>query len=95
MLKIRDLEDGLAAYIHVLSDSAERCRRAEDRPTYQHHLAEAARMFASLRGNTPLESVKAIVVAERRAYGRSFLSDEAGALAEAAFNRFASLVETS
>lgn len=50
-------------------------------------------MFAALRGSNPLEAVKAMVAAERHGYGWSFLSDEAGERAEAAFNQFALLVE--
>ena len=90
---MRDLEDALATYLQVLSESAAQTHRAEDRPRYQSHLAHGARMFAALRGKTPVESIKAIVAAERHSYGWSHLSDDAGKRAEAAFNHFASLVE--
>ncbi len=90
---IHDVEEALATYIQVLSDSADQTHRAEDRPVYERHLAAAARMFVALRRDPTLQELKAIVAHERHGYGWFYLSDEAGAQAEAAFTRFAAFVD--
>jgi hypothetical protein len=64
-----DLEASLAAYIQVLTDSANHTHWAPDRPVFQSHLAQAARMFAALRGDRPIEALMAIVAEERHNYG--------------------------
>ena len=58
-----DLLNDLAHYVGVLSKSLEGTKRADDRPAYTSHLAEAAVIFR--------------LVAEEQAYGRSFLDGEA------------------
>jgi hypothetical protein len=90
---VRKLEDTLAVYIHVLGDAAARIHRAEDGPRQQAHLAAAAMMFSALRRDRPIEAAKALVAAERYSVGWGYLSGEAGSQAEAAFHRFALLVE--
>jgi hypothetical protein len=88
-----DLEAALATYVDVLCRSAERTNRAEDRPRYQSHLAEAARMFKAIKHDRSLAGLQAIVRRERHSFGWSFLSGQEGDQAEAAFNAFATLVE--
>jgi hypothetical protein len=92
-MDVTDLEAELAKYIEALSESAISTHRAEDRPQYEKHLAEAARMFGALRRDPTLHQLKSIVAQERHNYGSSYLSDEPGSKAEAAFDSFATLVE--
>ena len=87
------LENLLARYIEVLSTSATDTSRAEDRPRYEHHLAEAARMFSVLRLGKNLDALKRIVADERRSFGWSYLSGDSGKAAERAFDDFAKQVE--
>jgi hypothetical protein len=93
MKSVPELESALAEYVDELCQSADRTHRAEDRPQYQAHLAEAARMFGALRHERALDELRSIVARERHAYGWSFLSDDEGRRAEAAFAAFATLVE--
>ncbi len=90
---LTDLETALATYVNELCKSADRTHRAEDRPRYQAHLAEAARMFRALRYERSLSELQSIVASERRNYGWSFLSDDEGSRAESAFDTFATLVK--
>ena len=83
------LETELTQYIRTLDASAGACTRAEDRPLYQAHLAEAARMFAALSAPDAHAKLLAIVQSEVQSYGRGFLSGAPGEQAEAAFQRFA------
>lgn len=93
MEKSAEFEAALAAYVGVLCRAADQASRAEDRPRYEKHLAEAARMFKSLHADDAVRELKSIVARERHNYGWSFLSDEEGQRAEAAFDLFARLVE--
>jgi hypothetical protein len=90
----RDLEGALATYVAVLVAASEQSNRAEDRRTYDQHLAAAARMFAALRHEHSLGRLREIVAAERRAFGSGYLSGEEGAKAEGAFEEFASKLES-
>ena len=93
--QVSELQDALAEYVHVLADSADRTHWAPDQPIFQSHLAQAARMFAALRGPQPIEGLKTLVASERHNYGWGYLSDEAGQRAEQAFHKFALEVEKS
>ena len=84
--------DALEEYIHVLRASAATTSRAEDRSTYQRHLAAAAEMFESVRTRRSRNELTELVERERRSFGRAFLSGEPGASAEAAFSAFANRV---
>ena len=88
-----DLVDALTKYVSVLAASAERTTRAEDRTAYTRHLAEAARMFAALHAGDE-QALRERIEAERRAYGWSYLSGDAGGDAERAFAALARLVDT-
>jgi hypothetical protein len=83
------LEQALADYIRVLERSSAETRRAEDRAAYERHLAAAARMFSALQQPDGRAQLQALVEQERRAFGWSYLSDEPGRAAEAAFDAFA------
>ena len=82
----------LATYIKVLSESADATHHAEDRPTYQLHLAAAARMFAAFHGGA-FDDLRRLVDEERHIYGWGFLSGDEGNRAEAAFAAFAESVD--
>lgn len=86
--------DALADYVEVLTRSAETTSQAEDRSTYTSHLAAAAAIFASLHSGR-LAEAREIVDSERHAYGWGYLSGDEGAAVTAAFDRFASLIETA
>jgi hypothetical protein len=88
------LIDALAQYIEVLSHSAQATTRAEDRSTYTSHLAAAAEIFACLNSGR-LPEAKKLVSDQRRAYGWGYLSGDEGSAATTAFDRFASMVESS
>ena len=88
-----DLLTALADYIRVLAEASEQTRRAEDRPRYAQHLAVAARMFVAACPGSEPEMLQKLVADERRAFGWSYLADEAGARAERAFDEFATFVE--
>jgi hypothetical protein len=88
------LIDALAQYIEVLSRSAQATTRAEDRSTYTGHLAAAAKIFACLHSGR-LSEAKEIVSEQRRSYGWGFLSGDEGSAASTAFDRFATIVESS
>jgi hypothetical protein len=90
---LSDLYDALADYIETLSKSADDTRRSEDRPKYAAHLASAARMFLAIHRDRSRVELDGLVASERRAYGWSYLSDEEGDRAEAAFTSFASRVD--
>jgi hypothetical protein len=84
-------EDALAEYVRSLSTSLQQTSRAEDRPAYVSHLAQAARLFAAIRAmNQP--AVEDILLAEERSFGWGFLSGEGGGEVEAAFSRLCALV---
>lgn len=93
--QVSELQDALAEYVLVLADSADCTHWAPDRPIFQARLAQAARMFAALRGPQPIEALKTLVASERHGYGWGYLSDDAGQRAEQAFDRFALVVEKS
>ena len=82
----------LVAYVTVLTRSADETARAEDRAAYSQHLAAAAKMFvaAHLGQNAELE---ALILTERVAYGRGYLTGAPGDAAERAFDTFARTVE--
>jgi hypothetical protein len=88
------LLDELASYIAALSHAARATTRAEDRSACTSRLAAAAEIFACLHAGR-LSDARDIVGSERRAYGWGHLSGDEGAAATAAFDRFASIVESS
>ncbi len=88
------LIDALAQYIGVLSRSAQMTTRAEDRSTYISHLAAAAEIFACIHSGR-LPEAKKLVSDQRHAYGWGYLSGDEGSAATAAFDRFATMVESS
>jgi hypothetical protein len=90
----RDLEDALASYLAVLAGSAEETSSAENRAAYTKHLAAAAQMFVALRHERSLVRLQEIVDAERRALGWGYLGGDEGAKAEAAWEAFASKVQS-
>jgi hypothetical protein len=90
---MEELERALAEYISVLQSSSKTTNRAEDRPRYQQHLAEAALMYAALKKDRSVKKLKELVASERHGYGWDYLDGPAGDEAEAAFNVFAKLVE--
>lgn len=91
--EMNNLYDALAAYVAVLSRSAQQSHRAEDRPVYTRHLAVAAQFFLAVHGGR-IEELRSLVASERHAYGWGYLSNEEGAAAEKAFDDFARIVET-
>jgi hypothetical protein len=80
----------LAQYIRVLTDSAGRTSKAEDRMAYTKHLAEAAIMF-SLAHAGDAHQLADKVAQERHTFGWGYLSGPEGEAAEAAFQQFAAL----
>lgn len=88
-----DLRDELAKYVRVLSESAARTNKAEDRTVYMQHLAASALMFFLLQTKTPFPTLEKWIADERHAYGWGYLSGTEGEETEAAFNRFAAAVE--
>ena len=90
----KKIEDALAHYIGVLSDSLRQTSRANDRHVYMAHLAEAAIMFASVHRGEPLSMLKERVAAEVRSYGWGYLEGAEGDAAEGAFRELAALVES-
>jgi hypothetical protein len=92
-VQMEQIERVLAEYIIVLRNSRDHCHRAEDRPTYDKHLAEAAVMFAEIHLGGSLAQLKKRVAGERQGYGWGYLSYDEGSAAEKAFDRFATLVE--
>lgn len=88
-----DLSTALAEYISTLAASADRASRAEDRPIYTRHLAEAALMFSDLHSGSH-GTLRERIESERHSYGWGYLTGDAGAAAEAAFDAFARLVES-
>lgn len=90
-----DLKAELAKYIGVLSEGAARTDRSEDRAVYMQHLAAAALMFFLLQNDVHKSALSNWVADERRAYGWGYLAGEVGRDAEAAFQRFAEVVENA
>jgi hypothetical protein len=90
----QELLAGLAKYITVLAECADRTHRAEDRPMYAKHLAAAARMLPAIQEGARVRSLASLVADEKRAFGWSYLSDAEGDAAERAFGEFADLVES-
>ena len=89
------LEEALATYVGVLKSSADRTTMANDRHTYEQHLAAAARMLAALHEDLSLVALREQVASERHAYGWGYLSGDAGTSAEKAFDEFAKIVEAA
>jgi hypothetical protein len=80
--------DALSEYVGVLEKGAATTTRAEDRPRYRDHLAQAARIFSAVTISEPdWTKVRDIVQDEERAFGWSYLSDDVGAAAEAGLSR--------
>ena len=86
--------DALARYIGILSHCAEKTSIANDRPTYQQHLAAAAVMLAGIREDPSLAKLRSQVAEERRAYGWGHLSGDLGSEAERAFDEFVTSIES-
>lgn len=82
--------DDLAAYVEVLTESADNTRHAEDRPRYQAHLAAAARMFAAIHKGDEAE-LKRLIDSEEHGFGWSYLSGEEGNRAHSAWAAFGRL----
>lgn len=91
---MKKLLDALATYIGVLAHSAQVTKRAEDRVTYTRHLAAAAQIFVCLHSEQ-LSEAKEMVRSQRHGFGWGYLSGEEGAAAEAAFDRFATMIEST
>ena len=89
-----NVTDALVPYVEVLSESADRTHRAEDRPQYQRHLAAAARMFVACCQDTTLEPLRKLVADERHSFGWAYLSDAEGERADRAFDEFAKRIDT-
>jgi hypothetical protein len=83
--------DLFAAYLTVLSQSAELVRDTGEHPEYERHLAEATRMAAALESGD-LDELRRLITNERRHYGWSFLRGPAGDRTESAFTSFAEAV---
>ncbi len=92
-MNIEVIRVALAAYVTVLAKSADDTDRAEDRVTYEQHLANSARIFLALESSNPKETMLQLVRDEQRFYGVGFLSGEVGSAAETAFTEYASIVE--
>ena len=75
-------------YIRSLTDGLDTTTQGGERPQYQAHLAEAARLVALLEGGEP---VGKWLDAEEHSYGWSFLSGPEG---EAATSAFVELAES-
>ena len=93
--QMEQIERILAEYIIVLRNSRDKCHRAEDRPKYERHLAEAAVMLAEIHLGGNLAQLKKRVAGERHGYGWDYLSYDEGSAAESAFHKFATFVEES
>ena len=91
MDSVKKIEDALTEYINVL---AEGTSYANDRHLYEGHLAKAAIMFAIVHGGEPLSRLKEKVAEERHSYGWGYLQGSAGEAVEAAFHKFATLIES-
>jgi len=90
----QELLAGLATYITVLAQCADRTHRAEDRPRYEKHLAAAARMLPAIQEGARMRSLARLVADEKRGFGWSYLSDAESDAAERAFSEFAGLVDS-
>ena len=88
------LIDALAIYIEVLAQSSRATSCSEDRIVYTKHLAAAAEIFTCLHSGR-LPNAKELVSGQRHAFGRGYLSGDEGSAATAAFDSFATLVESS
>ncbi len=89
---MKNITDALAQYITVLADSYDRTSRAEDRPLYLHHLAEAAIIFSLIHQGTSQEAIEEKLASERHGFGWNYLSGPEGDAAERAFVQFDTLV---
>lgn len=89
------IAEALGRYVEILSESADRTHRAEDRQMYQLHLAAAARMFVACMRDETQQRLRVLIAEERRSYGWTYLSDAEGERAERAFDEFARRVENS
>jgi hypothetical protein len=85
----------LVEYVSVLQTSADNTNQTEDRPKYDGHLANSARMFVAIEKYSSLEKLRHLVEEERHSFGWGYLVGPTGNAAESAFNAFASLVETA
>ena len=88
-----ELEDALARYISILTLASKETTHSSDRPRYNLHLAQAAKMFPVIRSKNDLAVLKDLVEQERHNYGWGYLSDGCGERAEAAFTEFVQSVE--
>lgn len=84
--------EALTQYVRVLSHAAGRTTRADDRPRYERHLAQAALMFDAIQSDPDGTRLTSLIDAERHAFGWGFLTGEGGKDVERAFARFADLV---
>ncbi len=90
---MKESEDALTEYVGVLGDSLERTSYANDRHLYLGHLGAAAIMYAILHRGEPMSRLKEKVAEERHNYGWGYLQGSEGEAAEAAFHKFATLIE--
>jgi hypothetical protein len=86
------LQDALAKYVRIVGTSADSTHETNNRPLYDLHLAQAARLFADLRAGD-MAAVRERVADESRAFALTFLAGRDGEAAERAWHAFASLVE--
>ncbi len=91
---MNQLFEALAKYVAALDRSSKKSTRAEDRQTYERHLAASARMFEAVYRQA-IDDLKELVAAERRAFGWGYLSGAEGEAAERAFDNFAKHVEST
>ena len=71
----------------MLVDAAAITRRAEDRPQYQAHLADAARLFLAIHDGND-DEVQRLIAAEDHNFGWSYLSGVEGERTYAAWTTF-------
>ena len=94
MNNVKRIEDALTEYVSVLDDSLGHTSYANDRHIYVGHLAAAAIMYAMLHRGEPLSRLKEKVAEERHNYGWGYLQGSEGEGVEAAFDKFASFIES-
>ncbi|MBN2239759.1 MAG: hypothetical protein JW712_08290 [Dehalococcoidales bacterium] len=83
----------LAGYTAVLAENAAKTNYANDRPSYEKHLAMAARMFVAIQYNNSLEELQKLLQTEISSDGWDYLQGEFGNTTEKAFCEFAAVIE--
>jgi len=72
-------------YIQVIASSLDTTTFAGDRPTYERHLAAAARLVPLVAQVDGQQAIDEWLTAEEHGFGWGYLSGEQGELAEGAF----------